>query len=154
MVDAVHAADKLGLVAATLRDLQDKGLTRELTKALNKATEELRRDALENAGEVLPQRGGLAERVESTAKLSTRRRSGRNPGIRIMAKGMPGLEQMDRRGRLRHPVWGNRNVWVTQEIKPGWFTEPMQDGKPEVAYRIEQALDELAVELARRLSVA
>lgn len=151
-MDAVKAADKLDLVARTLRDLQDKGLTRELTKALNRATDELKREAKDEAGKRLPQRGGLAQRV-AQSKLSTRRRSGRNPGIRITAKGLDQLEAMDR-GFVKHPVWGNRDVWVTQEITPGWFSDPMEQGRPEVARRIEQALDELAAELARRLSVA
>lgn len=151
-MDATRAAEKLDLVASTLRDLQDKGLTRELSKALNRATEELKRDAKDNAGEVLPHRGGLAERVKA-AKLATRRRSGRNPGLRITAKGLDQLEAMDR-GFVKHPVWGNRDVWVTQEVTPGWFTTPMEDGRVEVARRIDEALDELAAELARRLTVA
>lgn len=151
MADPARAAAKLDEVVATLRDLQDKGLTRQLTKALNKATEELRREAQERAGEILPQRGGLAEIVEHS-KLSTRRRGGRNPGIRIAAKGLAQLENIDRKGEFRHPVWGNRNVWVTQKVASGWFTRPMFENQDDVTRRIDQALDELAAELARRLS--
>lgn len=145
----VDAPDRLDLVARTLRDIGDKDLSRELFKGLNRATTKMKAEAKAEAGKRLPQRGGLARRVAG-AKLSTRRRGGRNPGVRIQAAGMPQLAGMDA-GRVLHPVYGNRDVWVPQEITGGWFSEPMEAGKDEAAAAIEDTLEEIAIEAARRL---
>lgn len=145
----VDPPDKMDLVARTLRQMGDKELAREIYKALNRATSKMKADAKAEAGRRLPQRGGLARRVAG-AKLSTRRKGGRNPGVAIVAKGMDQLARMDE-GQVKHPVYGNRDVWVTQDITGGWFSEPMEAGKPEAARQIEEAMDDLAVEIARKL---
>lgn len=144
----VEGADKLRVVSRALKDLGDKDLSRGVFRGLNRATIPLREDARRSAATVLPQRGGLAERV-ARSRMTTRRRAGRNPGISIQAKGMPQLRSMDR-GMVRHPVYG-RAPWVTQRITPGWFTEPMQAGAPEVRRELLQVLDDAARELARRV---
>jgi len=144
----VEGADKLRIVARALRDLGDKELSREVYRGLNRATIPLREDARRSAASRLPQRGGLADRV-AKSKMTTRRRAGRNPGITIRARGMPQLQGMDR-GRVRHPVFG-RGPWVTQRITPGWFTEPMEAGAPEVRRELLRVLDEAARELTRRI---
>jgi hypothetical protein len=145
----VDPPDKLDLVVRTLRDLGDKELTRELSRGLARATERLKADAKANAGRRLPQRGGLAARVAG-AKLSTRRKSGRNPGVSIQARGMDQLGMMDS-GQVKHPVFGNRGAWVVQSIRPGWFSEPMEEGRDEVAAAIGEVLDDVATRLARKL---
>jgi hypothetical protein len=145
----IDGADKVALVAKALRDLGDRDLSRELSRGLNRVTDGLKEDAKEEAGKRLPHRGGLAERVLQ-AKLSTRRKSGRNPGIRISAKGMDQLELMDQ-GLVRHRVFG-QDVWVTQKITGGWFSDPMEAGRDDVERAIEGVLDEVAVKLAHRLN--
>lgn len=150
MLDAsATPPEKLDLVARTLRGLGDKDLSRELFRGLNRATTKLKADARAEAGERLPRRGGLAARV-AKAKLSTRRKGGRNPGVTIQAKGMAQLAGMDA-GAVKHPVYGNRDVWVTQQITPGWFSEPMEAGRDEAFDAIEEVLDDLAAQLALRL---
>jgi len=144
----VEGADKLRIVTRALKQFGDKGLSREVYRGLNRATIPLREDARRSAASRLPQRGGLAQRV-AKSKMTTRRRAGRNPGISIQAKGMTQLRSMDR-GSVRHPVFG-RGPWVTQRITPGWFTEPMEAGAPEVRRELLRVLDEAARELARRV---
>jgi hypothetical protein len=58
------------------------------------------------------------------------RSAGRSPGVRVTAVGVDA--RVDRTGKVRHPVYGNRRVWVTQQVKPGWFTDPMEAGAPAV----------------------
>lgn len=146
----IDAPDRLDLVARVLRDMGDKDLARELYRSLNRATTKLKAEAKDEAGRRLPHRGGLARRV-AAAKLSTSRRGGRNPGVSIRARGMDQLAGMDA-GRVKHPVFGNRDVWVTQSITPGWFSDPMKDGADEARDAIENAMDDVAVQVARRLS--
>lgn len=148
----VAAPDKLDLVARVLRDLGDKDLRRELYAGLNRATKEVRAEAKAEAGRRLPQRGGLARTV-SGARLSTRRVGGRNPGVRVVAKGLNQLSLLDK-GAVIHPVFGNRDVWVTQKITGGWFSDPMEGSRDEIAREIDGMLDDVAAKAVRRLGLA
>jgi hypothetical protein len=144
----IEGADKLRIVTRALKQFGDKDLSRGVYRGLNRATIPLRADARRSAATVLPQRGGLADRV-AKSRMTTRRRAGRNPGISIQAKGMPQLRAMDR-GVVRHPVYG-RGPWVTQRITPGWFTDPMEAGAAGVRRELLRVLDEAARELIRKI---
>lgn len=145
----VRGAEKLGKVAKDLRRLGDKELSKELYAGLNRATKPMRANAKKSAENNLPRAGGLNKRV-ARARLSTRRRGGKNPGVKIVAKGMDQLALMDK-GTVRHPVYGNRGRWVNQPIPDaeGWFTKPMEDGKPEAQREIVKALDAVAKKIPR-----
>lgn len=52
-------------------------------------------------------------------------------------------------GQWRHPVFGNRDVWVSQTATPaGWFDRPMALLGPKVRRDAAQVVDELADRLA------
>ena len=70
-------------------------------------------------------------------------------GVKIVAANAYGIAAMNR-GRLRHPVFGNTDVWVTQAVEPGWFDEPLQDSAPDIRRAITQALDTEARKLTIR----
>ncbi|TCO47298.1 hypothetical protein [Actinocrispum wychmicini] len=50
-------------------------------------------------------------------------------------------------GKWRHPVFGDRDVWVTQVAPPAWFDDAMQSGGPRVRQEafdvVERFLDRL-----------
>lgn len=146
----VKGADKLDKVARALREAGDKELQKELYAGLNRATKPLRGAAKESALENLPHRGGLNRRV-ARARMSVRRRGGKSPSIKIVAKGMQ-LGRIDARGQVKHPVYGHRDRWVIQNISKaeGWFTEPMQKGAPEVRKELIRTLDQIARKIARK----
>lgn len=145
----VRGAEKLAKVAKDLKRLGDKDLSKELYAGLNRATKPMRANAKKSAQDNLPRAGGLNKRV-ARARFSTRRKTGRNPGVQIVAKGMDQLELMNR-GFVRHPVYGNRGRWVNQPIPDAedWFTKPMEDGKPEAQREIVKALDNVAKKIPR-----
>jgi hypothetical protein len=147
----VQGADKFGKLAKALKQAGDKELQKELYSAINRATKPMRAEAKKSAEQNLPKTGGLNSRVART-RMSTRRRAGRDPGVRIVAKGMDQLELMDQ-GRVRHPVYGNRARWVNQPIPDakGWFTKPMEEGAEEVRRELLTAIDEVAKKLERDL---
>lgn len=93
---------------------------------MNRATKPLVKAAKESALTELPRGGGLNEWVAGGRFSTSLRMSGRNPGVSIRAARKGHDYRAIDRGRLRHPVFGNRQVWVTQLIKPGFFTERMK----------------------------
>lgn len=148
----VDGADQLARVAKVLRTTGNATLRRELYAGIQRATKPLKAAAKDAARAQLPKRGGLNEFVAGS-KLATRSRGGgRTPGVRITATKTGGhdLRAIDN-GRLRHPVFGNRAAWVTQSVKPGWFTKTMQDGAPVVRKEIVSVLDDVADQLAREV---
>lgn len=43
-------------------------------------------------------------------------------------------------GTLRHPVYGNREAWVDQKVKPGFWSEPLADSREIPAVEIRRAI--------------
>jgi hypothetical protein len=121
-------------------------LQRELRRAAQRAGGPLKRSARQGAIQILPYRGGLAERVAAsrfTATVSTR---GSGAGLRITGIGRYQLSRLDD-GSVRHPVYGNRRNWVTQTIKPGWFTKPLTLDAPKQKVEFDKAVDAVAAKL-------
>lgn len=146
----ITGADKFARVARELKRVGDKDLQKELYSAINRSTKPLRANAKKSAAANLPRAGGLNKRV-ARVRMSTRRQTGKNPGVKIVARGMDQLAMLDK-GRVRHPVWGNRGRWVNQPIPKaeGWFTKPMEAGAKDVRREIVKTLDVIAKKLARK----
>jgi hypothetical protein len=53
----------------------------------------------------------------------------------------------------RHPVHGNREKWVHQLGKPGWFDDPMRRLEPAAKGEIEEVLKQIAVRIDERSKV-
>ncbi|MEV0237562.1 HK97 gp10 family phage protein [Nonomuraea sp. NPDC050786] len=100
---------------------------------------------------------GALMAVRSNASWSTRipaatrlqiSLTGKRPGVAVVtnrhkAPGARPLEHRGRRGRLRHPVFGNRDVWVTQPSNP-FMTSEAPKWQAEVRKGIGDAVDQVA----------
>ncbi|HMV66123.1 MAG TPA: hypothetical protein PKA64_04690 [Myxococcota bacterium] len=65
---------------------------------------------------------GLAAQTRVVVKVIT---GGRNVGVVIRgAKGKTNLNALNR-GKARHPTYGHK-PWVLQDVKPGFFDEPLK----------------------------
>ena len=87
----------------------------------------------------LPTRGGLSARFKRGVGVRTRT-SGQNVGVRIVGKNGYDVEAIDA-GNLRHPVFGNKSVYVTQSVTPGWFTKPIEDSQDAVQAALLDVID-------------
>ena len=144
----VHGANRLAAVAKRLKETGDKDLRKELYRGIQRAGKPLREATKASAREHLPRKGGLNELI-ARSRYSMKTRSGENPTVQFVAarKGidMKAIE----RGRLRHPVFGNRKNWVTQTIAGGFFARATQDAIPEVRKEVVKVLDDIAEKIAR-----
>lgn len=154
----IEGADQLSKVAVALKQHGSKELRGELTKAITRSVKPLKKDVKAHATNVLPSRGGLGARVAKTTLQHRRRTSASNPGISIHAKPssrtLRDPARVDK-GRARHPVYGmaaSRAAWVLQDVPPGWFTKPLQDGGSEVREEIVKAMQDVADKIARAAS--
>jgi hypothetical protein len=49
----------------------------------------------------------------------------------------------------RHPVFGNRHVWVTQETGGSWFRDTIAHGQPVIQHRMEEIFQDAARDIGR-----
>lgn len=137
------ASQSLAELGARLKRLERGDLRRELLKSIRTASEPLKEAARQSALENLPQAGGLGQRVAETPIVSRTSLSGSSARVRLISGNRRRLRELDR-GRLRHPVFGNRDNWVTQQVQPGWWTQPMEAGSPHVRAAIVRAVDDIS----------
>jgi hypothetical protein len=85
----------------------------------------------------------LADRVVN-ARFSVKTKAGRNPAVMLRATDANGrainLNALDH-GHVRHPVFGNRDVWVAQPVTEGWWSKPMEAGIPAVTAEVIAAVN-------------
>lgn len=140
----IEGAEKLQALAKALKQVGDKELRKELFSSLQRATKPTREKVRANLAADLPHAGGLAA-IMAASRLSTRTRAaGKNPAVRIEAKAPHDLRSMDK-GRIRHPVYGNRKKWATQQIEPGVFSKPIEEDAPQIRDEILSGMESVAL---------
>ncbi len=113
-----------------------KGLRRELYKAIDRATKPLRDEVKKAEAEKLPRSGGLAGLVSNSPIRTSKRNIGNAAGIRLVQSGrkVKSLKGIDQ-GTVRHPVFGDRKNWVSQDVTPGTWTDTLNSSETKAAVR-------------------
>lgn len=146
----VVGADQFLALSKALKHAGRTELRKELNKAMRDGAKPLIPKARAEAFKRLPQRGGFARQVsKEPARVQTR--TGRDPGVRVVVGKKRGGAQAANRGVIRHPVFGNRNVWVNQPVPPGWFDDTMQANAPEIRKALQQGIEDVAAKVIREV---
>lgn len=138
-----------------LKEAGSGGLTRELNRSLKQAAQPIVQ-AEKAAALGLPSHGdvhtGLRQSIAdaTTTRVST---AGSNPGVIVYTqekktRGKLGRDTNRARG-WKHPVFGNRAVWVQQISSPGWWNRAAQPSARAALGLVEQALERIAQKIAR-----
>lgn len=140
--------DDHGQIARVQRELRrfgDKDTRRKYYAGLNRATKPMRAKAQAEALRILPKRGGLNRHVAKN-RLITRSNA---RGVYVTQVGRGSARLIDR-GIVRHPVFGNRDVWRTTDVPRGWFTTPMKAGAPVARRELVAVFNDVARTIAKR----
>lgn len=144
--EGINAGDVDNLVRAIRTHADAKALRRELYSGLNRATKGIRGEMIEVIPAALPRRGGLAEQMAAKVTSRTTAKSGKYAGVsmRFSSKGYD-IRTLTGK-RLRHPVFGNRSVWVEQSegVDGDRFPDEFDQQKPEIQRAIVSVLEEVA----------
>lgn len=124
-------------------------LRKELGKGLRKSVKPLTKETRSVARRDLPSRGGLADQVAREPQRVQVRTGRKTAGVRLVVGKKRGGARMTNRGRLRHPVFGNRDVWVTQPVKPGWFDDTIKADEKRIRKDALAVLDTIADQIVR-----
>jgi len=136
-------------VQKALKDAGTKEMRTRLRKIMSEETKPLRQKIKKSALDTLPASGGLAKWAAKTPSSNTDFRE-RSAGVRItMAKKGHDLAALNR-GRLRHPLFGKRKHWYTQEIAEGFFTKPIEEDGDALKGRIKDAIEAYVNEVERK----
>jgi len=168
MVDVdIRGDEQLERLYKRIKDVGDNELRKELLRGIRVAVKPITVAVKAAARSDLPQRGGLAAemgRASITSRTRTTKSKQHEVGVRLIGqkereasksarKGKKGNDRppsryldivaLDR-GRLRHPLFGDRGHWYEQQIKPGFWTHTI-DGQADVVQRdLVQVMDNVA----------
>jgi hypothetical protein len=143
-------------VAKLTRDLKAAGNT-ELKKEMREAAKRIAvpaQEAVRQAAlDTLPTKGGLNEWVAGRLKFkSLVRLAGKNVGIRIKIshRGKTGLSDLGaiNRGRVRHPLYGNRDHWYLTQVPAGFVGKALDEMADTAREEFLAAVDEVARKFA------
>lgn len=138
-------------VAAAL-DAQDKGLG-----------DKFRREVREAAQRLATRAQAQVMRIPTTTGQHTglRARVARGVGVKITGHGVDITTSMNERDETnlpayldsqagwRHPVFGNRHVWVRQETGGSWFRATIESGRDDIEDRLNEVMEDAARGISR-----
>ena len=122
----------------------DKAVARSLRKRLREAGKPLAQGLVEDGPEGLPSSGGLADwlrQAKGTVSMTQSRLE-----IKLSRGGSHDLGAINR-GRLRHPLYGNRRVWVEQSVEAGTYDKAFDKHAEDALPVIERVLDDIMREI-------
>jgi hypothetical protein len=117
-------------------------IARTVEKELVPLPEMVRDSALK----ILPRKGGLNRLVADRVVPNQRRQTNSVLVFATGRQGLKGLRFIDR-GKVRHPVHGNREKWVTQTVPKRFWTRPVGLREDEIKKAVKAALDALTKEI-------
>ncbi len=135
----IRGGDGLVSLAGKLDTIGRQGLAPAMESGLMLATTPLVAAARRNAEAVLPKRGGYGREVADSPITVIPLHRTDTAAVKITALGHD--PRLDTQGRLRHPVYGNRNVWRQQKVPAGWFTAAMLRGADTARQAVLRAVD-------------
>ena len=142
----MEGAADLARLSADLKSAARNDLRKEMLAGIRKVTKPAIAAVRVSAEYRLPRRGGLAHDVATSRMTARTSLSLNSAGVRIQR---PVGAQLDRTGKFRHPVFGNRQVWVEQQTDPEWFTRPLEELEPTVQVAMRRVLDDIIRKLAQ-----
>lgn len=145
----VKGADQFVALSKALKHAGRTELRKELNKGMKQAAKPLVAKSRAEALARLPQKGGLAKQVAREPQRVQTRTGARTGGVRVVVGKKRGGAQMANRGFIRHPVFGNRENWVTQEVRPGWFDDTMKASAPDIRRELMAAMEAIAQQVVR-----
>lgn len=141
-VDVSGGAAKLAALGKQLKGPAGKELRKELRIGLNRATKPLKEDVKKGIPLYMP--SGYGPVLQKAFRARTEVRQSQNARVTITATAKGRRRNRDVRalnkGILRHPVFDNRDHWVMQKIKRGFWSERLAAGAPKVRAEVQAVI--------------
>lgn len=141
-----RGSDKLDSLAHRLEAAGRRDLEEELDAELRKPARRLRSAVYAAVPPHMPV--GYEVPLATSLRFNENIRTGGSGGrVQVTLSSRRDIRALED-GRLRHPVFGNQDVWVVQRIRPGFWSEPTERVMGEVQDGMVAALDRVAAKIA------
>lgn len=144
------SAGDLRVLSARLKAAGEVGLRRNMAAAVRRGTAPARAAAKAKVAEVMPHSGGLAALMARSSVTTQIRTGARSTGVTVRMRGPKDAsgKTVDvvslNRGRLRHPLFGNRDYWFDQQVPAYWWQNTLVRFHPLVSAELTRAMAETA----------
>ena len=130
-----------------------KALEKELRSGLNRVSKDIRGQLTRVIPAALPKRGGLANTIHEATKSRTAIKGGKWAGVSMVFRAKGHDIRTITGKRLRHPVHGNRSVWVeqTKGIEPAVWTAEIDKQEPAIRRALVAVMAGVANKMGRGL---
>lgn len=129
-------------VQRSMQRASEREVKKTLRRIVTQETKPTRRVIKETARDELPKRGGLNKWAAVMPRAVTDFRPGRS-SVKIQHRKSGHDMKALNRGRLRHPVYGNKKNWVMQSITPGFFERGIAKDEGDLKRRVMTAIDDM-----------
>lgn len=151
MVVRVEGNDDMQRVADALKEAGDKALMNRVRKAMRDAGKPIGTRVLKRGAEEMPHRGGLSDRISGLGRVGVNNAlRGRVANISIVLRVKGADLRAINRGTLRHPVFGNREVWVGQPVPEAAWTRAFEAEVDEARVAVLKAAQDALNDVARK----
>jgi hypothetical protein len=150
----VQGAEKLRDLAKALKAAGRGDLRKQLTKGIRAAADPVVKD-LRKSMMALPADGDTGTRRAVAKAIGVQILTGKNAGVRIrvnrrrLPAGKRGIADAFERGKIRHPVHGNREVWVTQRTGGPWFAPVARRHREGLTHAVDNVLTDITAKLEK-----
>lgn len=130
-----------------------KALEKELRGGLNRVTKDIRGQLVQVIPATLPKRGGLANTIHEASRSRTAVKGGKWAGVSMVFSAKGHDIRTITGKRLRHPVFGNRSVWVdqTKGVEPAVWTGEIENQAPEIRRAVIGVLSDVTRKMGNGL---
>ena len=144
----VNGEKQLAELGARLQGAAAVGIRRSTQAQIRAAVKPLIPIIQDSARASLPKAGGMNNFVAKRRPRTSVRLGPRVQSVRITYRGKGAPSD---KGPWRHPVFGNRKVWVSQEYGPaeGWWERAEAEGTPLAKVLMSGVLRDVAAEVNR-----
>lgn len=147
----VQGSEAFGQLAKRLKAAGRGDLVKELQQAGKAAVKPITPKSRQRALERLPSTGGLNRRVAKAPQRVTARTGGSTASVRVTVAGKKSGAYKANEGSVRHPVFGRRGTFAETKVRPGWFSDTVEEETPRAREEFVDVLEQYAKKLARPL---
>ena len=144
---SVKGGNRAHQLGKQLKQLGNKELEKELRRGISRSMRPATKAVRAAVPEYMP--SGYAPTLAGALQLRT---SNLASGLRItgQAKGNPRPRKVTdlNSGRLRHPLFGDREHWFQQAVKPRFFDEPLEGQRDQIRGELDRVLAEVAAKIS------
>lgn len=141
------SAEELRLLSTRLRATGQSGLKKNMAKAIRLEVAPARAAVKAELLKVMPKEGGANEYLAKSISVTSAVLTGpQTAGVVVRGKRKGTDWKSINEGELRHPVFGNRNVWRDTQVPAGWWERALEPFGLAVRMALVRSMNETAHE--------